>query len=428
MPRLTKSQPAYRHHKASGQAVVSIDRRTYYLGRYGSPESKAEYDRVVAEWLASGRRATKAASRTGPLATGDVSGDLTVNEVVLAYWRFAEHHYSRDGTTARELDNIRDALRHIAPLYGHTQAAAFGPRALKTLRQSMVTAGLARTTINARVQKIVRVFRWASSEELIPPSVYHGLKAVEGLRRGQDGTREAPPVRPVTDEQVAAVLPFVSEPIKAMIMIQDLTGMRPGEVMAMRGCEIDRSEAVWVYRPSRHKTLERGKSRAIAIGPRAQAILTGWLREDPEEFLFSPAEAVARRNVERRRNRRSPMTPSQAARRPKRDPKRAPRKRYDRWSYNNAIERACDKAHPHPMLDAIPKDHLTPEQQAELKAWRRQHRWHPNRLRHGTATRIRRLYDVEAAQVVLGHSKMNTTLIYAERHLGQAMAIAREIG
>lgn len=48
--------PKYRHHKAKDRAVVTIDGRDYYLGKYGSPESKAEYDALVAQWMANGRR------------------------------------------------------------------------------------------------------------------------------------------------------------------------------------------------------------------------------------------------------------------------------------------------------------------------------------------------------------------------------------
>lgn len=32
--------PIYRHHKGSGQALVQINGRRIYLGRYGSEESK----------------------------------------------------------------------------------------------------------------------------------------------------------------------------------------------------------------------------------------------------------------------------------------------------------------------------------------------------------------------------------------------------
>jgi hypothetical protein len=44
--------PAYRHHKHSGQAVVTIDQRDHYLGVHGSPESKVEFERLVRVILA----------------------------------------------------------------------------------------------------------------------------------------------------------------------------------------------------------------------------------------------------------------------------------------------------------------------------------------------------------------------------------------
>jgi hypothetical protein len=47
--------PSYRHHKPSGQAVVTLSGRDMYLGRFDSPERRAEHDRLIAEWLANGR-------------------------------------------------------------------------------------------------------------------------------------------------------------------------------------------------------------------------------------------------------------------------------------------------------------------------------------------------------------------------------------
>jgi integrase len=259
MPRKLQT-PTYRLQKPTGQAVVTLNGHDVYLGVHGTDASREAYDRIIAAWLAAGRQYAR---------PGDpCPADLTVNEVTLAYWRYDEKRYTRDGVPARELRNIKDALRHIKPLYGNTPAAEFGPKSLKALRQTMIDGdGLARSTINQRIQKIVRVFRWAVSEELIPAAVYQGLRTVEGLRRGRDGAREAPRVQPVPEEHIEAVLPLVSAPIAAMIRVQYLTGMRPGEVMRIRGCEIDRSGAVWVYRPSRHKTLELGRSREIASSP-----------------------------------------------------------------------------------------------------------------------------------------------------------------
>jgi hypothetical protein len=47
--------PSYRLHKPSGQAVVTFSGKDHYLGRFGSPESREAYDRLVAEWLANRR-------------------------------------------------------------------------------------------------------------------------------------------------------------------------------------------------------------------------------------------------------------------------------------------------------------------------------------------------------------------------------------
>jgi integrase len=421
VPRLTRKIPAYRHHKARDLAVVTLDGHDRYLGPHGSPESRREYDRLVGEWLAADRHAP-------PDPGAGATPGLTVDGLILRYWDFARGYYVRDGRPARELDNIKDALRHLRRAYGPTPAASFGPLALKAVRAAMVDAGLARNTVNARLGKIRRLFKWAVADELVPPAVLEGLRAVAGLRAGRGGVRETAPVRPVDADRVAAVLPHVSAPVRAMIRVQELTGMRPGEVMSMRAGDLDRTGEIWVYRPGRHKTQDKGFSRAIPIGPRARAVLEPWLKDDPSAYLFSPAEAVRLRNEAARRGRKSPMTPSQAARRPKPRPKRGPRDRYDKRTYHTAIGRACDRAFPHPTLGAIGPRDLTPDQGAELLAWRKAHRWHPNQLRHSTATTVRATFGLEAAQVVLGHSKANTTEIYAERDLGLAVEVMRQVG
>lgn len=41
--------------------------------------------------------------------------------------------------------------------------------------------------------------------------------------------------------------------------------------------------------------------------------------------------------------------------------------------------------------------------------------WAPRQLRHSIGTTLRKLHGIEAAQGYLGHSKPDTTLIYAER-------------
>ena len=57
MARNPRGIPSYRHHRASGQAVVTLNGIDHYLGTWNSPESKIKYDRLINEWLARGHRA-----------------------------------------------------------------------------------------------------------------------------------------------------------------------------------------------------------------------------------------------------------------------------------------------------------------------------------------------------------------------------------
>jgi hypothetical protein len=206
MPRLRENQaPSYRCHKQSGQAIVTFNGRDILLGHYGSEESRAKYDRLVAEWFQSGRQ----------LSSDDPKGP-TVADVIAAFWDYAER-YDRhpDGTLTSEVDNLRQALRPLRRLYGDTPAAAFGPKSLKAVREVMIQTGWARTNINRQVNRLRHVFSWATQEELIPPFVYHGLQTVSGLRIGRSDAKETAPVAPVAEAHVRAVLPHVSSVVAA---------------------------------------------------------------------------------------------------------------------------------------------------------------------------------------------------------------------
>lgn len=196
--------PKYRLHKASGQALVQIAGHRTYLGKYGSPESREKYRRLVAEWLATG----PAPPATLP-AHYSVGGN-TVNQLILAYWHFAERYYRKNGKPTGETENIRVALRPLRQLYGSTPASDFGPDALETLQRSMIESRLSRGVINSRISRIKRMFRWASRKRLVPGETYYGLKAIEGLQRGRYDVRETSPVKPVPDEHVAGVLEHVN--------------------------------------------------------------------------------------------------------------------------------------------------------------------------------------------------------------------------
>ena len=115
----------------------------------------------------------------------------------------------------------------------------------------------------------------------------------------------------------------------------------------------------------------------------------------------------------------------------KRNPKRQPGEAYGVDSYRVAIVRACDKAFPPPgelarlMVKGQKgkrwetmkewKARLGAKRWAELTAWWAAHRWHPHRLRHNAATKIRERYGAEAAKLAPGVVNMDVMEIYGER-------------
>jgi integrase len=246
------------------------------------------------------------------------------------------------------------------------------------------------------------MFKWAVGAELISPSVHQALQAVTGLQLGRTPAREAVKIRAVPAEHVAAVLPFLSRPVAAMVRLQLLTGCRLGEVVCMRRCDLTPGEPNWEYRPASHKNRWRGQGRVIPLGPQAQAVIREFLDRDPSAFLFDPREVVAAHHARRTHLRKTIPTPSELARRCTGIPGDGRADKYDRRTYRQAIVRACRRV-------GVPA-------------------WSPLRLRHAAAEAIRSQFGLEGAQVVLGHAKPDTTLIYVERDLARAHAIAAEVG
>jgi integrase len=262
MPRLSKSLPKYRKHRGSGQAVVTLCAVDHYLGPYGTKASKLEYDRLIAEWLVNGRR---------PLGVSEDT--LTVNELIVHYWRFAKGHYLKNGEPTSELASIKGTLRLIRQLYGSFTAKDFGPLALKAMRLKMIESDLSRDTINQCLGRIKRLFKWGVSEQLVPAETFQALATVTGLLRGRSEARETAPVLPVEDATVDATLPNLPDIPADMIRFQRLTGCRPAEVCTLRPCDLNRSGDVWTYRPESHKTEHHARDRTILVGPKAQGVL-----------------------------------------------------------------------------------------------------------------------------------------------------------
>lgn len=164
-------------------------------------------------------------------------------------------------------------------------------------------------------------------------------------------------------------------------------------------------EGVWVYLPDLHKTLHKGKSRWVPLGPQARDVLAPYLDRGPDLPCFSPKESKAAGIAARAAARQTPRYPSHQKRNQAKRldaPKRAPGDRYTRQSYLTAVQRACDKA-----------------QVA---------RWSPYQLRHARGTEVDEKLGLDAARHALGHDSAQTTTRYAKVSFKTAAKVARELG
>lgn len=82
------------------------------------------------------------------------------------------------------------------------------------------------------------------------PSVLNAREAIRGLQAGRADAVETDPIEPVPDHILQATIPHTPKPVQAMVRLQALTGMRPGDVLAMRGCDITMTGDCWEYRPN----------------------------------------------------------------------------------------------------------------------------------------------------------------------------------
>ncbi|MGC8560909.1 MAG: tyrosine-type recombinase/integrase [Phycisphaerae bacterium] len=402
--------PSYRRHRSTGQAVVTINGRDFYLGPYGCASSRREYDRLIAEWQLGGR--------TLP-AVG-----VSIAELMLAYAEHLKQSQRNVGGRAggTELSAWICAVRPLKRLYARLPAAEFGPLKLQAVREEHIKAGLARVTCNSQTRRIVRMFKWAVSRELVPVTVYQALKAVEGLRRGKSAARETEPVKPVAWSTVEATLPFVNSHVAAMIRLQWLTGMRSGEVCRMSMADLDMSGDLWIYRPRLHKTAALGHARIIPLGPQSQDVLRPLLKAASDACLFSPADAEAQRRAAAHASRKTPLS---CGNRPgshvRRHPKKRPGVCYSPDSYKGAIDYGIRKANAARAaalgvaVDELPESERVPH-------------WHPHQLRHAAATRIRKQYGLDAARAVLGHKSLAITEVYAEQDATKAEEVAKSVG
>lgn len=413
--------PQILEHKAKGLAYIWLDGRMVYLGKYGSIEAE---ERRLREWA-------EFQAKRGHDPNEVDGAPLMVATLVDRFLEDAKTVYQKRGRSTGSYERFIVLVRPLLRFYADTPVSEFGPIALKAVRTAFVDEGLSRKTINTRINLIRQIFKWGVEHELAKSETLNALQAVSGLKKGRTKAPERPPVKAVADWIVDATLEFMPPAVAAMVRIQRLTGMRPGEVCSIRPRDIYREGDefpegyeflsaglgdIWVYIPDEHKTEQYDKEHYYFLGPKCQQILTSYLDGiGAEDFVFSPAAEARLRSALSRAKRKTKVQPSQQQRR-KAEPKRKPGKRYRVDSYRAAVQRSVMRYNRDKAKEAAEKG----------EAFLQLPKWFPNQLRHTKGTEARAVGGLETAQAVLGHSSMKTSEIYAEKNKGLAIDHARK--
>jgi integrase len=266
---------------------VTISGRDYYLGPFGSPSSKEKYAALIRAW-----QNQQECPELDERCKLEANTTPTVNDLILAYLNHVQGYYKPNHGRNSEAGCVDDALKVVQECgYGREPANAFRPKDLKRIREAMVKKDWSRGYINHQIARVRRMFSFAVEEDLVAGSVYHGLLAVKGLRKGTPGVREAKKVRIVPISDIKPVLAEAHGILRAMLLFAYRTGARPGEVCALKPCHLDRSERIWIYmfhqkRTRRSITIRNARS---SFGPRAQKTLKPWLEGiGSSAYVFSP--------------------------------------------------------------------------------------------------------------------------------------------
>ncbi len=290
MPRPKSVVPPYRHHKSTGRAVVYIDRRSIFLGKYDSPESRQKYAEIVSK-ITSGEPV--------PMSSKVTTREPVRRSIAALCLRFVAEKLPNYAHAEQAC--FRGAMRILVELFGETPADDFGPIRLRTVRAAMVEGDpnavgrdgkpkprkpWSRSFVNKQVKRLKHLFRLGVSWELVPVAVADALGTVESLAQGDTEAAESRPRRAVPPADIAAVRAVLTERQRDIFDLLLLTGARPGEIIDLTTGQIDRAGEVWRVDLEKHKTSHKGKSRVLFFTVPAQAILLRHIKADPDALLF----------------------------------------------------------------------------------------------------------------------------------------------
>lgn len=267
MARPLKAEPSYVYKDKGRGRIYWRGKFRDLPGKYKSAESWAEYHRLCA-----------VINQTGEFPPKEtVQAEITMRELGVLYLRAMKIKFGKD---SNEPTYRSYAIRDCNKLFSSMPAKEFLPPQLKAVRAEIIKSGCVRRTANKRTQQLIKMFQWAVEEGYAEPAQWHRLQAVETIQEGQFGAVDRPKKQPVPDDLFARTLDLLRPEQRDAIQVLALTGMRTGELLAMRPQDVDMTGRHWFYTTSRHKTAKKTGATTILIPEPAADILRARMPRD----------------------------------------------------------------------------------------------------------------------------------------------------
>ena len=346
-------------------------------------------------------------------------GIITIDQLLDKYLQLANDNMrpDRNGNESPDIRKIKRTRRFLET-YHNWPFQDFGPYELRAVQKKLVRheyrsgktkKRYTRRGVNDTIKWIRHIWEWGMGRQIVKIEQIQSLKEVKPLKMGQLSTVDKTKRRRVTKEEFQKVIKAVSSVVGDILQLIWYTGMRPYEACEIRPYDILTDDPkCWLYIPGRdktpvggHKTAHFGRVKVIPLTKEPKKILASRIKDfDSKEYIFSPKEAVQELLGRKAASRKTPL---KCGNRPgtnkNKHPMVQPGKKYNSNSLCHACKRGCERAG---VEVFVPYD-----------------------LRRTMATGTRSILGKEAARVLLGHTKTDTTDIYLLEEVQEAIKVAK---
>ena len=327
------------YNDRNGYAYVYVNRKPVALKapdgsrcKTGTAEALAAYHRLSLELQGN-------SSGSVP-PTGEP--DVSVAELAASF-------LSQLKERAHEIEYITYRIiidEFLLVLYWETPADKFSTTCLDLVRQAMKQSErFNRDVLNRHTRRIVSIFKWGVWKELCKESTWQRLTVIPPYKKGEPGTFEGRKRKPVPDDILVRTIKYAVPTEAAMIKVHRLTGARPGEICNLTVGAVDLEGGKILL--TEHKTKAHVGEREVDLRPEAREIIAPYLAgKKPGDAVFSPRQVMAERAAAKRANRKTKISPSQAAKYAARaaKPKSRVGEFYNPKSYYRMVERLIARA------------------------------------------------------------------------------------